>query len=102
MSGEHVAQRPTTQAANPNRAALRTALQTAVPAFLGLLILVPLIIQAIVDGFGQALPDDLRLRLLGAAALITATAGVLARIMAIPGVIEWTRAYLPWLAPDKK
>lgn len=95
--GDHAA---TTQAANPNRAALRTALQTALAAFPGLLIIVPLIIQEIVNGFGQVLPDSLRLWLLGAAAGIAAAAGVLARIMAIPGVIEWTRTYLPWFAPD--
>lgn len=93
---------PTTQAANPNRAALRTALQTAIPAFLGLLVILPPIIQTIVDGFGQHLPDSFRLWLAGAAAGITALSATLARVMAIPGVIEWTRAYLPWLAPDKK
>jgi len=92
----------TTQAANPNRAALRTAVQTAIPAFVGLLIVLPLIIQAIVDGFGQHLPPSLYLWLTGAAAVITAASATLARISAIPGVIEWTRAYLPWLAPDKK
>lgn len=101
MSGEHSATQ-TTQAANPNRAAIRTALQTALAAFPGLLILVPAIIQEVVNGFGQQIPDGLRLWLLGAAALITTAAGVLARVMAIPGVIEWTRTYLPWLAPDKK
>lgn len=91
-----------TQAANPNRAALRTALQTAIPAFLGLLVIVPQIIQEVVDGFGQHMPDGLRLWLAGAAVAITALSATIARVMAIPGVIAWTRAYLPWLAPDRK
>jgi len=92
----------TTQAINPGRATLRTAVQTAIPAFLGLLVIVPLILQEIVAGFGQHLPEGIRLWLGGAAVVITALAATITRIMAIPGVIEWTRAYLPWLAPDKK
>jgi mannitol-specific phosphotransferase system IIBC component len=97
---DHVAD--TTQAINPGRATIRTAIQTAIPAFLGLLWLVPLIIQEVVEGFGQHLPDGFRLWLGAAAVVITAAAATLTRIMAIPGVIEWTRAYLPWLAPDRK
>lgn len=90
-----------TQEVNPGRAALRTAVQTAIPAFIGLLIILPLIIQSIVEGFGQHLPASLYLWLTGAATVITAASATLARIAAIPGVIAWTRAYLPWLAPDK-
>lgn len=97
--GDHSAP---TQQLEPRRAVLRTLVQVGIPAFLGLLILVPQIIQEIVDGFGQQLPDGLRLWLLAAAALITATSGVIARIMAIPGVIEWTRKYLSAFAPDGK
>lgn len=96
--GDHSA---STQAANPNRAALRTAVQTAIPAFVGLLVILPLIIQAIVDGFGQHLPPSIYLWLTGAATVITAASATLARISAIPGVIEWTRRFLPFLAPDK-
>lgn len=98
--GDHLA--TTTQAANPGRATIRTAIQTAIPAFLGLLVIVPMILQEIVSGFGQHLPDGLRLWLAGAAVAITAASATITRVMAIPGVIEWTRAYLPWLAPDKK
>ena len=101
MSGEHVAT-TSTQAANPGRATIRTAVAVGIPAFLGLLVIVPQIIQVIVDGFGQHLPDGLRLWLAGAAVVITAASATITRVMAIPGVIEWTRAYLPWLAPDKK
>lgn len=91
-----------TQAANPGRAALRTAVQTAVPAFLGLLVILPMIIQAIVEGFGQHLPPSMYLWLTGAATAITAASATLARISAIPAVIDWTRRFLPFLAPDKE
>ena len=99
--GEHRAE-TATQAEFPGRAAARTALAVGVPAFLGLLVILPLIIQEIVDGFGQHLPDGFRLWLAGAAAAITALSATITRIMAIPGVIEWTRRYLPFLAPDDK
>lgn len=91
-----------TQAAYPWRAALRTAVQVGIPAFIGLLGVLPLIIQAIVDGFGQHLPPSIYLWLTGAAVAITAVSATLARIAAIPGVIDWTRKYMPFLAPDKK
>lgn len=91
-----------TQAAYPLRAALRTAVQVGIPAFIGLLGVLPLIIQAIVDGFGQHLPPSIYLWLTGAAVAITAVSATLARIAAIPGVIDWTRKYMPFLAPDKK
>lgn len=98
--GDHLA--TSTQAANPGRATLRTAVQVGIPAFLALLVIVPQIIQEVVDGFGQHLPDGLRLWLAGAAAVITAASATITRVMAIPGVIDWTRRYLPWLAPDAK
>lgn len=99
--GDHAAD-VTTQAANPGRATIRTAVQVGIPAFVALLVILPQIIQAIVDGFGQHLPPSIYLWLTGAATVITAASATLARISAIPGVIAWTRDYLPWLAPDKK
>lgn len=100
--GDHVATPVTTQAANPGRATLRTAVAVGIPAFLGLLVIVPQIIAVIVDGFGQHLPDGLRLWLAGAAVVITAASATITRVMAIPGVIDWTRRFLPFLAPDKE
>lgn len=98
--GDHAA--TPTQAANPGRATLRTAVAVGIPAFLGLLVVLPLVIQEVVDGFGQHLPEGFRLWLVGAATVITALSATITRVMAIPGVIEWTRTYVPWLAPDKK
>lgn len=100
--GRYEAAPSSTQAEFPARAAIRTAVQVGIPAFVGLLVILPLIIQAIVDGFGQHLPPELYGWLLGAAAVITAASATLARIAAIPGVIAWTRRFLPWLAPDDK
>ncbi|WP_426940258.1 hypothetical protein [Pseudarthrobacter sp. S6] len=97
--GDHSAE--STQAAYPNRAALRTAVQTFFPAVIGLLGILPLVLQAILDGFGRHLPPDIYGLLAGAVVVITAASATIARVAAIPGVIAWTRDYLPFLAPDK-
>jgi hypothetical protein len=99
---DHLAPPVSTQAAFPGRAAARTAVAVGIPAFVGLLVILPLIIQAVVDGFGQHLPPEIYAWLVGSAAVITAASATLTRIAAIPGVIEWTRRYLSWLAPDDK
>jgi hypothetical protein len=93
---------PATQAAHPWRATLRTAVEVGIPAIVGLLIILPQIIQAILDGMGETMPPSLYAWLVAAAAFITALAATLARIAAIPGVVEWTRKYLAFLAPDDK
>lgn len=100
--GEHEATPTSTQAAFPLRAALRTAVQVGIPAFLGLLLILPPIIQTVLDGFGRHLPPEMYGWLAGAAVVITAASATLARISAIPGVIGWTRKFLPFLAPDKE
>lgn len=100
--GDHEATPTTTQAAFPLRAALRTAVQVGLPAFIGLLLILPPIIQTVLDGFGRHLPPEMYAWLAGAAVVITAASATLARVAAIPGVIAWTRQYLPWLAPDNK
>jgi len=100
--GDHEAVPVTTQARFPWQAAIRTAFQVGIPAFVGLLLILPPIIQTVLDGFGQHLPPALYAWLAGAAVVITAASATLARLAALPGVIEWTRKYLPWLAPDKK
>lgn len=98
---DHRAETPT-QAQFPGRAVIRTIVQVGIPAFLAFALLLPEIIQAVVDGFGQHLPDGFRLWLLGVAALVTAAAAVITRIMALPRAIDFARRYLPWLAPDKQ
>lgn len=64
---------------------LRTVVAVLLPAFLGFAVLLPQLIDAL------GLPDDstLRLWLLGIAAGVTAVAGAITRIMAIPAVNAW-------------
>lgn len=78
-----------TQVANPGRATLRTIVQVGVPAFVALVLVLPLILQAIVEELGAVLPPSLTAWLVSAAAAITALAGAVARIMAIPAVNAW-------------
>lgn len=100
--GDHEAVPVTTQAKFPGRAALRTAVAVGIPAFIGLLAILPPIIQTVLDGFGRHLPPELYGLLVTSAIVITSLAATITRVAAIPGVIAWTRAYLPWLAPDDK
>jgi hypothetical protein len=92
---------PTTQVAHPWKATLRTAFAVGISAFAGLAVILPLILAEIVNGpIGAYLPPGLVAWLLAAAAFITAAAAGITRIMAIPGVVEWFRRYLAFLAPD--
>ncbi|WP_424446463.1 hypothetical protein [Microbacterium sp. CH-015] len=81
--------RTTTQTAYPWKATLRTIVQVGVPAVITLVGVLPLIIQVVLDELGEQMPEGLRLWLLGAAALLTAVAAALARVMAIPAVNAW-------------
>jgi len=64
---------------------LRTIVQTAIPAFLTFALVLPQIIEAL----GLPVDSELRLWLLGAAAIVTAVAGAISRVMAIPAVNAW-------------
>lgn len=92
----------TTQGQHPWRATVRSAVQVGIPAFLAFAWLVPDVVQAILDQFGAALPEEARAVLLGIAALITGVAALITRIMAMPRAVEFARKYLSWLAPDDK
>ncbi|MFK0005460.1 hypothetical protein ACIQTZ_00255 [Paenarthrobacter sp. NPDC090520] len=91
----------TTQAKYPWKTAVRTAFQVGIPAFVGLLVILPPILQDVVNTFGHQLPAALTAWLVGAATTITATSALLARVSAMPKVIDWTRKFLPFLAPDR-
>lgn len=64
---------------------LRTLVAVGIPTFLGFALLLPQLIEAL------GLPADSRLRLwlVAAAAIVTAVAGAITRIMAIPAVNAW-------------
>lgn len=89
-----------TQELNPASAVIRTILQVGVPAFLSLGVLLPEILDVIEKNMPGVLPEGLRLWLLGAAGVLTGASAAIARIMAIPGVNDFLRQYLPWLAPE--
>lgn len=64
---------------------LRTLVQTAIPAFLGFALVLPAIIEAL----GLPVDSQLRLWLAAVAAGVTAVAGAISRVMAIPAVNAW-------------
>jgi hypothetical protein len=74
--------REPTQVRQPWRATLRTILQVGIPAILAL----PAIIQVVVDELGGTLPPNMTAWLIAAGAAVTAVAGIIARVMAIPAV----------------
>lgn len=90
------------EATEPNKAFWRTVLQVGPAAVLALVGILPEVIQEVVHGFGQHLPEDFRVWLLGAAVTLTAFSATVARIMALPRVIELTREYAPFFSPTKK
>jgi len=81
-----------TQVARPWRATMRTVVQVGIPAFLVLVAVLPEVLRTIISGMGEQLPPEAGLALAAAAAFITALAGTLARIAAIPRVNEALRA----------
>lgn len=94
--GKHAADLiPSTQAANPWRATLRTALAVGFAAFL----IIPEAVRIVLEVFGETLPPEARAALQGVAALVTLTAAAVTRIMALPGVIELTNKRAPLFAP---
>jgi hypothetical protein len=76
----------TTQQSQPGRATWRTVVQTVVSTVLVLGVILPIVVSIIDEELGGHLPDGWVAWLYGAAALVAAIAGALARIMAIPAV----------------
>lgn len=64
---------------------LRTLVQVAIPSFLSFAFVLPIIIEAL----GLPVDSELRLWLFAVAAGVTAVAGAISRIMAIPVVNAW-------------
>ena len=84
------------------RAVVRTVLQVGIPAFLTLALVVPQIVDAILEQVGEAAPSWLRSSLLAVAAGVTAAAAIITRVMAIPQVEAFLRSrkFLRWLAAE--
>lgn len=98
------ARRAATQVAYPWRAAARTFVQTTIPAVIGLGLILPGILDVVIDGLAPleaqwpGLVAQLRAWLIGAGVTIGALAALGSRLMAIPALEDWTRRNLPWLA----
>lgn len=75
-----------TQIAHPNKATWRTVFAVLVAVLSGVILLGPEIIQAILAE--ETLPENIRLALTAVSTVIIAIAGIITRIMAIPGVNE--------------
>ncbi|MEV4902339.1 hypothetical protein AB0K08_13480 [Citricoccus sp. NPDC055426] len=73
-----------TQVAHPAKATVRTVVQTLVAVAIGVVVLGPPIIDAILAE--PLVPDELRGALLAVSAVVVAIGGIATRIMAIPGV----------------
>lgn len=80
-----------TQVARPWRATWRTVVQVGLPAFLIFAGVLPEILETVIGGMGDTLPAGVRAWLAAAAAVVTAAAGTLARIAAIPAVNDWLK-----------
>lgn len=78
-----------TQVRFPIKAILRTIVQVGIPTLLTLCVIIPLIVQAILDNFGEVLPPQFTAWMLGVSAFVTALAATIARVMAIPAVNAW-------------
>lgn len=85
--GEHVATTPT-QVAHPWKATFRTVLQAAIVLFTFVLAAGPAILNILAENMQGHLPPEVLVWMLGAAAFLSALAGAVARIMAIPRVNE--------------
>ena len=73
-----------TQVAHPAKTTVRTVFQTLVAVAVGVVVLGPPIIDAIVQEPG--LPEQIRGPLLAVSGVVVAVGAIAARIMAVPGV----------------
>lgn len=73
-----------TQVAHPGRATFRSVVQTLLAVAVGVVVLGPPIIDAIL--VEDTLPEGIRTALLAVSAVVVAVGGIATRIMAIPGV----------------
>ena len=102
MSIQPVTPAAPSQVRHSARAVVRTVLQVGIPAVLFLGLVVPQVIDAVLDQFGDVAPPGLRAALLGVAAAVTGVAAVITRIMALPAVEAALRSqrFTRWLAAE--
>ena len=84
------------------RSVVRTILQSIIPTALTLGVVVPEVIEVILEQAGESMPGNVRGWLLAISAGVAATAGALAKIMALPKVEAVLRSsrFTRWLAAE--
>lgn len=90
-----------TQEAEPGRAVLRTLI-SLLPAIISGVLLLPELVQIVVESYGETLPPSFRGVLLAVSGFIVTTTLVMTRIMASVKVNEWLRKNFKPAAPDNK
>jgi hypothetical protein len=89
------------QIANPTRATVRTIIQALIGLIPTVNIAAATIIQYLNEQTNLEIPGTVFVVLNGVVVVTAFLIGLSARLMAIPGVAEWIKANLPWLAPIK-
>ena len=90
-----------TQERNPRSAVLRTVLVAAVALFPLLNAALKIVVEEL-EPYRVHLPEWLFMALNVTIAVVVALMGVFTRVMAVPGVNEWLRKYVPLFAPEDK
>ncbi|KQR01500.1 hypothetical protein ASF74_08010 [Arthrobacter sp. Leaf145] len=96
---DHVAL--STQERNPRSAVLRTVLVAAVALFPLLNAALKILVEEL-EPYRVHLPEWMFIALNVAITVVVVIIGVCTRILAIPGVNEWLRKYVPIFAPEDK
>lgn len=97
--GDHVAL--STQERNPSSAVLRTVLVAAVALFPLLNIALKIVVEEL-EPYRVNLPEWLFVALNVAITVVVVLTGIFTRVLAIPGVNDWLRRYVPLFAPEDK
>lgn len=74
---------------NVGERVVRTLAQVGIPAFVGLVLILPDLIDLLDKELGDHLPAEFRIWMLGVAVAITAISGFLVKAMALPRVNDW-------------
>lgn len=83
-----------TQEEHPNKASVRTFLQTLIATLVLVVPFVPMLVNIVLEEFGKAgvePPGWLYAALTGASVACALVAAIITRIMAIPGVNDWLK-----------
>lgn len=74
----------------------RTVVQVAIPAILGLVLILPEVIDLVDKDLGEHLPPEFRVAMLGVAAAITALSALASKVMALQSVNDWLSRWTPF------